>query len=149
MPKKNTFFGANIPYADISVFYNQGTFSYFVIQSMMADGEKDNDDYTIVLWAIDTKGSVMPGINPIMPRANSHELPAKKKVQFANGYLTKRRLAALYVNGPFTLELKPVEYKGDKDYVSFEIYNADLISLTPKALDTIDPSPPASFELSS
>jgi hypothetical protein len=148
MPKKNTFFGANVPYADIAAYYTHESFFYFVLQSMMADGEKDNDDYTIALWAVDNKGTVMPGTNPIVPRANSHELVAKKKVRFANVYLTKRRLAALYVNGPFTLELKPVEYKGDKDYVSFEIYNADLISLTPAALATIDPSPPASFELS-
>ncbi len=142
MPSKKSFYGANISYKDvISVYYRtQGTFSCFVIQPMIAD-EDTSDGYTIALWAVDNRGAVMNGFEPISLPANKHSLPIKKRVQFANVYLTKEQLDKLYSDGTFNLGLNPIPYSANDKYVGFEIFNASEEQVT--TLGTINPSPPA------
>jgi hypothetical protein len=147
MAKQNLFFGANIPFADIALYYNQGTFSYLVFQPMIPDGGKPNDDYTIALWAVDNIGAVMNGYEPIILPPNKHFIEAKKKVHFANVYVERPQLENLFKDGQFTIGLAPISYAANKEYVSFEIFNADKDSLNYTALSLANPSPPASRTL--
>ena len=141
MAKQNTFFGATLSYTDtISYYYRQGDFSRFIIQAMIENGGKADDDYNIVLWAVDNKGKVMNGSSAIKVPLNNHTLPAKKKVHFANVPLSKEDLNDLYKGDPFDLELRPVFYL-DTDYVGFDVYKVNEVTLV--ALKTLNPSPPA------
>jgi hypothetical protein len=141
MDKNNIFFGATLSYANtISYYYSQDDFSRFVIQVMIENGTKADDDYNIVLWAIKKDGKVMNGHSPIQVPSNGYKLPGRKKVYFANVPFSKEELAHIYQGEPFDIELKPVYYQ-DTNYVAFEVLKAGELTLA--ALKTLNPSPPA------
>jgi hypothetical protein len=141
MSKTNTFFGATLAYADtISYYYTQDDFSRFIIQAMIENGSKADDDYAIVLWAIDRYGKVMNGKSPIKVPLNGYKLPGRKEVYFANVPFSKDELVEVYNGDPFDIDLKPVYYQ-TTNYVAFEVLKAKELTLA--AVKTLNPSPPA------
>ncbi len=140
--KKNTFQGALIGYNVVETYYrNDPTFSRFVFQQKIKDGSKANDDYDLMIWAIDNKGAAMnTEVIPIEPLTD-RPLPKNKKVNFANIVLSRKDLDYLYISPTSKGELKlyPEEYK-DTNYVS---YSAETIN-SPLRVVKLNPSPPAS-----
>ena len=142
--KKNIFYGAVISYDVIKQFYRDDeTFDRFVFQQMMDDGDRVNDHYKLVFYAIAKDNCILNDNKPLpIKKINKRKHPLGKNVFFANIELHRKELEILYPNLTSNSELRlyPKSYE-DTDYVSYvaETINSPVIAVT------LDPSPPAKY----
>jgi hypothetical protein len=140
--KKNIFLGAVVSYDVIKEFYRDNpSFDRFVFQQMMSDGDRGNDHYRLVMYAIASDGCILNEEKPLPINKMGKSRHVKgKNVFFANIVLRKEHLEILYPKPSNSSQLKlyPIAYK-DTDYVS---YIAETVN-SPSTTVTIDPSPPA------
>ena len=140
--KKNIFFGAVISYDVIKEYYRDNhSFDRFVFQQMMDDGDRTNDHYQLVVYAIDKDKCVLNDEKPLaITKKSKNRYVRSKNVFFANIELHRKQLDYLYAKPSSTSELRlyPKAYDGT-DYVSYVAETSNSAAITV----SLDPSPPA------
>jgi len=140
--KKNIFYGAVISYDVIKKYYRDDeSFHSFVFQQWMDDGDKENDHYKLIVYAIANDGCILNHDEPLpIKKLNERKHVLTRSVHFANIVLYRKELDCLYRNPESTAELKlfPESYDGTT-YVS---YSAETIN-SPRVSVKLDPCPPA------
>jgi hypothetical protein len=147
MSKKNQFYGAGMSFGTVSKYFpNDPDFYCFIFQPMMGDTTKENNDFTLIAYAVKQGGEVLNGGNPIdLTPLNKPREPKEvkaKKVYFANLKLCLNDLKDLYPPGSNSnLDLYPSEFLKDTGYLVYtaETYSSQNTLITKK----VNPSPPA------
>ena len=140
--KKNIFYGAVISYDVIKEHYRDNpAFDRFVFQQMMADGDRANDHYRLVVYAIDKEGCILNEAKPLqISKISKSRYERSKNVFFANIVLHRKDLEKLYAKPTSNSDLRlfPKAFE-ETDYVSYiaETHNSRAITVS------LDPSPPA------
>ncbi len=102
MAKKNSFYGASLSFSIVSTYYpvnsNFPYFHHFVFQQMIVDGSKADDDYSLIVYAVNTDGTILNSYE--LPVSSAPTVKAKQKVQFANMKLDLIGLQQLYAVNP-------------------------------------------------
>lgn len=147
MSKKNQFYGAGISFGTVSRYFpSNPDFYCFIFQPMMDDTTKENNDLTLIAYAVKQNGEVLNGGTPIdlMPLSKPRE-PYEvkgKKVYFANLKLCLDDLKQLYPPGSNSnLDIYPSEFFKTTGYLIYtaETYDSQNTLITKK----VNPSPPA------
>src|ERR1700739_824637 len=98
MAKKNTFYGATMLQSAVSAYYpSDPDFDHFVFQQMIMDPSQADDDYTLIVYAVNNR-QVPVLLSPLTP-VNGNPKSAGKRAHFANMRLDAVGLANLYPNG--------------------------------------------------
>lgn len=137
--KKNTFLAVEMSIADLD-YYQEPGFNHFTFQQLMLDGDKNDDAYTLGVYAVNDGGDIMNDEQIILKELSTSSYVAGKRVQFANIVLRYEDLEQIFPdhipNTPITLT--PIKTAKYPHFVSYTVQGgAGLSSII------IDPSPPA------
>jgi hypothetical protein len=147
---KNQFCGAAISYDTVKKYYPINSkypeFYCFIFQPMIDDTTKENNDYTLIAYAVKQNGGVLDDGSPIplIPLTKPRDgVEVKgKKVYFANLKLCLDDLKQLYPLGSISnLDIYPSEFFKNTGYLVYtaETYDSQNTLITKK----VNPSPPA------
>jgi hypothetical protein len=137
--KKNTFLAVEMSIADLD-YYQEPGFKHFTFQQLMLDGDKNDDAYTLGVYAVNDEGNIMNDEQIILNGLGTSSLTVGKRVQFANIVLRYDDLEQIFPNHiPNTpITLTPIKTAKYPHFISYNVQGgAGLTSII------IDPSPPA------
>ncbi|MCW3110338.1 MAG: hypothetical protein JWQ09_4844 [Segetibacter sp.] len=152
MPKENNFYSAIMSFQSvINQYYPEpgnSDFHHFVLQQMIADGSKHNDDFILIAYAISANGAVLNGEAPYQLSVDSNTPPfaaSKQKVQFANMKLDVEDLDELYPENSEDNDLiiSPTGYYNETGYIVYTVKQNSGGLTTSAGSVTLNPSPPA------
>ena len=144
--KKITFYGAELSNRELIKYYKPGSaFHHFTFQLKLRDVEKNDDEYDIIAYAIDSAGDIMNAGSPVslIHRKDITESAKKGVLYHGNINLTRAKLDKRYKGSNANIIITPKE--GPKNYIYFILspltkVHKDFVDF--KNFD-INPSPPA------
>ncbi len=144
--KKVTFYGAELSYTELSKYYKLGSnFHHFTFQYKLRDVEKKDDEYEVVVYAIDLAGEIMNAGSPLslIHRKDITESAKKGVLYHGNINLTRTKLDKKYKQSNANIIITPKQ--GPNNYIYFILSpgtKAQKIFVDFENFD-INPSPPA------